>query len=96
MLIDDANSQRIMDAIHTGQWSALCLPSPEETLQSLLDGKPIRANNHRLEYDPHLGVTWMTNAYGVDGLLCEEPNIEILTEFLTNMALGLDYGPVPE
>lgn len=81
--------------IDRGNWADLHLPTPEEALLTLLAGKTLETNGHSVVYDAGDGITWYTNAYGVDGALCSKPDLKAVTTFLTDMAYGVDYGPVP-
>lgn len=72
------------------------LPTPEEALATLLSGLPITVNCHRARYVEAEGVTWFTNAYGNDGVLCQrKPDLQVVTKFLSDMAEGIDYGLTP-
>lgn len=73
-----------------------CTQPPEDVLNALLDGEVLEVNGHRIEYDPADGVTWYTNPYGIDGVLCHVPSIESVTVFLERMASGAVFGLVPE
>jgi hypothetical protein len=74
-------------------------PPPQEALALLLAGKPLKVNGHRVIYDEADGadgVTWYTNAYGLDGIICPgKPTLEVVTQFLDDMAAGIDYGMTP-
>lgn len=81
--------------IAASAWSSLNLPTPHEALAALMAGDAIAANGHTVQYDAADRVTWFTNAYGIDGALCNTPTLGVVTSFLTAMANGVDYGPVP-
>lgn len=67
-----------------------------KALEMLLAGDPVAANGHTARYDADHIMTWYTNAYGVDGILCSgKPTHEIVTRFLDDMAAGIDYGMTP-
>lgn len=85
----------ILEQIRVGGWASLSLPTPKAALAMLLDGKRLTVNCHTALYDANDGITWLTNAYGVDGILCNEPDMLTVTWFLADMAMGKDYGPVP-
>ncbi len=71
-------------------------PTPEEALETLLDGEAVEANGHTARYDDDDMMTWYTNAYGVDGIICGgKPTLEVVTRFLDDMAAGIDYGMTP-
>lgn len=66
------------------------LPTPEEALEKLLAGEAVEANGHTARYDDDM-MTWYTNAYGVDGIICGgKPTLEVVTRFLDDMAAGID------
>lgn len=70
--------------------------TPDLALATLLSGLPITVNCHRVIYAEAEGVTWFTNAYGNDGILCQrEPDLQVVTKFLSDMSIGLDYGLTP-
>ena len=85
---------RVLALIAEGQWDALQLPSPQAALATLLSGECLSANGHTAEYDKQGDITWITNPYGVDGVMCATPDIVAVTRFMTNMATHTDYGPV--
>lgn len=71
-------------------------PTPEEALETLLAGEAVEANGHTARYDDDDIMTWYTNAYGVDGIICGgKPTLEVVTRFLDDMAAGIDYGMTP-
>lgn len=73
------------------------LPTPQEALAILLAGNPLKANGHTIRYDEQDGVTWYTNAYGIDGALCwKAPDLNAVTTFLKDMEEGIDYGLTPD
>lgn len=83
-------------AIAAEDWARLRLPAPAELLARLLAHEPVSVRGHSLHYGPGDRRTWMTNAYGVDGLLCDRtPTLDDCREFLLQVANGEDYGPVP-
>lgn len=86
--------QRV-EAVKRGElsWVELGVPSPEDALKALIEGAGTRVNGHSITFAD--GVTWYTNPYGQDGVLGNEPDLEMMTAFLADMALGKDYGPVP-
>lgn len=92
---DTGSSASRGKAISHGAWKALGLPSPEELRDSLLALETVRICDHRLEYDPGHGVVWLTNPYGCDSILCHEPTTSACLAFLTRVANGHDYDPVP-
>lgn len=72
-------------------------PTPEEALESLLAGEAVEANGHTARFDDGDMMTWYTNAYGVDGIICGgKPTLEVVTQFLDDMAAGIDYGMTPD
>jgi hypothetical protein len=71
--------------------------TPAEVLERLLAGERITLNGHTAEYEADLMVTWCTNAYGIDGILCNgKPTLDDMTRFVADMAAGKEYGPTPE
>ena len=76
------------------EWLGLGMPQPGELLASLEKGEPQEVCGHRLSPDEH-GV-WITNPYGVDCGLWQTLSLEKVKVFLTDLALGKEYGPVPE
>lgn len=91
-----AQQELIESYIAAGNWVELGLPAPPEALLILLAGDQLEANGHTTQYDSADDVTWYTNPYGVDGILCTgKPTLERVTAFLGHMARGKDYGPVP-
>jgi len=90
-----ARRARIKSHIDRGEWAALNLPTPQDALAGLLAGEILEAHGHSVEYDRDGSITWYTNAYGVDGVLCEIPTLVAVRTFLTDMANEMDYGLVP-
>lgn len=71
--------------------------TPAEALEKLLAGEKIKVNCHTVLYDDDDMMTWYTNPYGIDGIICGgKPTLEAVTQFLSDMAAGVDYGPTPE
>lgn len=70
--------------------------APSDVLAALLDGKVLYVNGHRIEYDREQEITWYTNPYGVDGVLCQIPNMVSITKFMGDMAQGIGYGLLSE
>lgn len=69
----------------------------KKVLERLLAGEAVQAGGHRIEYDEGNLMTWYTNAYGLDGILCDgKPTLEVVTRFLADMAAGVDYGMTPD
>ena len=71
------------------------LPTPGALLAELLAHGSASVQNTLLTWEPALGVTWYTNAYGIDWALCGPPDRETLKAFLINAARGVEYGPIP-
>ena len=86
---------KVIAHIKAGEWESLDLPTPQDALNTLLAGEQIEANGHTAQYDVGDDITWLTNAYGIDGILCNKPDLRAVTSFLTDMAKGIEYGPVP-
>lgn len=83
-------------AIAAEDWARLRLPTPEQLLARLLAHEWVEVQHHSLKYDLEDGWTWLTNPYGVDGLLCDRaPTLDDCRQFLLQVANGEDYGPVP-
>lgn len=91
----DERTAKISALVAAGDWSNLDLPTPQEAISALLAGDALEANGHSALYDPGPGITWLTNAYGVDSALCGIPTLAVVTRFLEDMAYGRDYGPIP-
>lgn len=82
--------------IASEDWAALDLPTPDELVAKLLDQECVDICGHSLEYEEELDVVWLTNPYGVDGVLCNgRPDTRSIRSFLIDMARGVEYGPVP-
>ena len=79
--------------VEKDEWFALGLPQPGELLVSLEKGEAQEVCGYRLSPDEH-GV-WLTNPYGTDCALWQTLSFEKVRVFLTDMALGKEYGPVP-
>lgn len=75
------------------RWSALDLPAPADAVVMLSAGKRLSVFGYSVWFED--GATWFTNPYGQDGFLGDEPNIEMMQEFLLGIARGEDYGLVP-
>ena len=75
------------------EWFGLGLPQPSELLAALERGEAQEVCGHRLSPDEH-GV-WITNAYGIDCGLWQTFSLANVRVFLTNLALGQEYGLVP-
>lgn len=90
-----ARQARVLAHLEAGEWELLNLPTPQSALSTLLAGKQLEAKGHTAQYDADDGITWLTNAYGIDGILCDRPDLKSVTTFLTDMAKGIEYGPVP-
>ena len=88
---------RIERAISANDWDALHLPAPEQLAADLTaSNHGVRVACHFLIFDADDGLTWYTNPYGVDGVLCNgAPSPEDARAFLLDMARGVEYGPVP-
>lgn len=57
------------------------LPTSNEALEALLAGEPVAANGHTARYDADDMMTWYTNAYGLDGVLCNgKPTLDVVSE----------------
>ncbi|RYF43919.1 MAG: hypothetical protein EOO38_18440 [Cytophagaceae bacterium] len=69
------------------------LPDVETLYGLLLRGQRCEVNGHSLSPDEH-GV-WITNPYGNDCGLWQNMTFERVGEFLTDMAVGKEYGPTP-
>lgn len=83
-------------ALASGDWDALGLQQPSEALTHLLEHQTLTVHGYRVRYDAADGITWYTNPYGVDGILCNgKPSLEVVTGFLTDMARGKEYGLLP-
>lgn len=93
--VDKTWQAKVIGHIKAGEWESLDLPRPQDALTTLLAGEQIEANGHTAQYDAGDSITWLTNAYGIDGILCNKPDLKAVTSFLTDMAMGKDYGPVP-
>lgn len=93
----DYRYTRVSDLIKANDWAALDLPTPEELTASLASGESHSdINGHFVVYDQEDDMTWITNPYGVDGVLCNGvPTVNGIRSFLTDMARGVEYGPVP-
>ncbi len=77
-----------------GEWPGKeDLPDPATLLALLIKGERCDVNGHCLIPDEH-GV-WITNPYGIDCGLWQELSIQRVEAFLTDMARGEEYGPVP-
>lgn len=88
------DAERIEACLVACDWEGLALPSPADLLSRLLAHERVRVNHHSLVYED--GWTWMTNPYGIDGVLsCRAPTLQACHEFLVRMARDEDYGPVP-
>lgn len=99
----ERNAQRLrerdrVDAlIAANDWAALDLPTPEELTVSLSLDESKTVNGHFVIYDSEDRLTWYTNPYGIDGVLCYGlPTFDCLRKFLTDMAHGIVYGPSPD
>lgn len=92
---EQTRQAKVLEQIKAADWASLSLPTPESALTALLAGERLTANCHTAHYDADDGITWLTNAYGIDGVLCQEPDLQAVTSFLTDMAKGIEYGPVP-
>jgi hypothetical protein len=79
--------------IERNDWDALKLPSPEHLSSELYAGKTMEVDQHSLVYEHD--IVWMTNPYGVDGILGNHPTVELCREFLTTIGEGEMYGPEP-
>lgn len=71
------------------------LPAPQTLLSELLASGTACVNCTGLTWEEELNVTWYTNAYGIDGLLCGRPDLKAMQSFLIDVARGVEYGPVP-
>ncbi|RQR11303.1 hypothetical protein [Burkholderia stagnalis] len=92
-----AEPQRVNALIGASAWGELDLPTPEELTTILLSGEGESINGHFVVYDSDDGMTWCTNPYGIDGVLFNgRPTIDSVRKFLTDMARGMEYGPLPE
>lgn len=69
--------------------------TPEQMMARLHAAEVVEVNCHRVFYDKRDGVVWYTNPYGIDGILCMEPKIEVMRRFLDDMRQDRDYGPLP-
>ena len=77
-------------------WEALDLPTPDELVAKLLDQECVDVCGHCLDYEEELDVVWLTNPYGVDGLLFNgRPATRSIKSFHIDMARDVEYGPVP-
>ena len=74
-------------------WATLKMPTPEELHATLARGESTRVDGHFVIFDDD--VIWITNPYGHDSTLGSDLTVEVLEEFLTNLARGYEYGPVP-
>ena len=90
-----AHKAAIIARIEKDDWTGLGLPSPHEALSTLLEGRVLEVRGHSVQYDRAGELTWYTNPYGVDGALCEVPDLAVVRLFLSNMAREIDYGAVP-
>lgn len=88
-----ARIARTKAIIAAEQWSDLGYPSPAELCAVLLGHEPYRLDGYFLIWEE--GHVWYTNPYGCDGILCKKPTEDEMREFLTNIALGEDYGQIP-
>lgn len=91
----DVRMTKIAALLEAGDWAGLQLPSPREAVAILMAGDVLEANGHRAQFDEDDGITWCTNPYGVDGVLCGRPDPRVMTRFLVDMAKGVEYGLVP-
>lgn len=72
------------------------LPIARKALETLLAGEAVKANGHTARYDADDMMTWYTNAYGVDSVLCNgKPTLDVVRRFLEDMAAGKEYGLTP-
>ncbi len=83
----------IEEKIEARDWEALGLPHPHDLLTALQNGESHNVGGHALTPDED-GV-WITNPYGHDCALWQAVTIEDVEQFLTDMARGEEYGPVP-
>jgi hypothetical protein len=90
-----AHKAAITARIENDDWTGLGLPSPHEALSTLLEGQVLEVRGHSVQYDRAGEITWYTNPYGVDGALCNVPDVAVVRRFLSNMARDKDYGAVP-
>lgn len=90
---EQVRTQEAQSLIQQARWTDLGLPEPSALAQRILQGENVKINGHGLYFED--GYTWYTNPYGQDGVLGGQPTIELLTRFLTNMARGIELGPVP-
>ncbi|MGF6440384.1 hypothetical protein [Paraburkholderia youngii] len=74
-------------------WAALKLPTPDELHETLASGKSTHVDGHYVVFRD--GVIWITNPYGHDDTLGNDLTVEILEEFLAELARGHEYGAVP-
>ena len=80
-----------------GREGSLWDPGPKKYSKGFWQAKPSRRVATGSEYDEDDMMTWYTNAYGLDGIVCSgEPTLEVVTRFLANMAAGVDYGMTPD
>jgi hypothetical protein len=88
-------SERVESALLACDWQALNLPTPETLLAELLASGSTSVDGTLLTWESALGVTWYTNAYGIDGALCGTPDLAVMERFLIDTARGVEYGPIP-
>jgi hypothetical protein len=86
---------RVEACVVSGDWSALDLPTPEALTVELLSEKSADVDGRLVSYDAENGVVWITNPYGIDGMVCKVPTVDTMRVFLSNIARGNEYGLCP-
>ena len=82
------DEHRLLDLAEANAWGALGMPTPESIVDQLLSGGSTRVCGYYLEFDDAHGLTWYTNPYGCDGILCSKPTVAAIRRLLICDALG--------
>lgn len=88
--------EQIAAQIAAADWPALGVPEPVDLLRDLLAARPIRINGASLQYEAEYDITWYQNAYGVENVWCQHPDLQSVTRFVAAALQGKQFGPCPE
>lgn len=88
--VDAALTDQLIEA---RDWAALNMPFLQNVNASLGSGKSVEVAGYFVIFRE--GLIWITNPYGHDSTLGDELSVDVIADFLVNLARGREYGPTP-